>query len=327
MLMTWKCALLRLPFGGAKGAVAVDVAGWSSEELEQLTRGYARALMRVLGPAVDIPAPDVGTNERIMAWLMDEYSLGQRYVEPAVVTGKPLLLGGSEGRSEATGRGAALTVLRLLGKIGGRPEHLTVAVQGFGKVGRWAAATLADAGARIVAISDWAGGAYAPRGLDVQTAMVYAAEHEDGHLREFRGGGAESISNAELLALDVDVLIPAAVENQIHEDNAEAVRARMVVEGANGPITAEADDILRDRGVVVVPDILANAGGVVVSYFEWAQNWQRESWSLTRVRRLLAAVMSRAFDTVWERHRADRISLRQAAFGLAVERVASATRR
>ncbi len=327
MLMTWKCALLHLPFGGAKGAVAVDVSGWTERELEQLTRRYARALMTVLGPALDIPAPDINTDERIMAWLMDEDSRGRCYVEPAVVTGKPLLLGGSEGRGEATGRGVALTALRLLRKLGREPEDVTIAVQGFGKVGQWAATTLSEAGARIVAISDRAGGVHAPRGLDVGALIAHAGTYGDGHLREFPGGAAEPITNADLLALDVDMLIPAAVENQIHGGNVGTLRARMVVEGANGPTTAEADEILRDRGVIVVPDILANAGGVVVSYFEWTQNWQRETWSLDRVRQQLAAMMSRAFDMVWERQRAEGFPLRQAAFVTAVERVAIAMQR
>lgn len=326
MLMTWKCALLNLPFGGAKGAIAVDTTGWSAGELEQLTRSYTRALVPVIGPALDVPAPDLNTDDRTMAWLMDQYSLTRPWAEPAVVTGKPLALGGSQGRSEATGRGVALVTLRLLDRIGRRPEDVTVAVQGFGKVGQWAAATLAERGCRIVAISDCSGGAHARGGLDVRVAMAYAAERGDGHLREFRGGGAEPISNADLLALDVDVLIPAAVENQIHGGNAGSVRARVVVEGANGPTTASADPILRDRGVVVVPDILANAGGVVVSYFEWAQNWQREAWTLERVRERLAQWMARAFDEVWERHRAGRLSLRETAFVVAVERVAEATR-
>lgn len=325
MLMTWKCALMGLPFGGAKGAIAVDITGWSEAELEQLTRRYAQRLMPVLGPDLDVPAPDVNTNETMMAWLMDEYSrCGASSTPSAVVTGKPLALGGSVGRNEATGRGVAVVTLRLLSRLGKSPRGTMVAVQGFGKVGQWAALTLADAGCRVVAVSDWAGGAYTRDGLDMSVVRAYAAERGDGHLRDFHGGGAQAITNDELLALNVDVLIPAAMENQIHELTADTVRARMVVEGANGPTTAAADVILADRGVMVVPDILANAGGVVVSYYEWVQNWQREPWTLPQVRERLADQMARAFDEVWERHEAERLTLRQAAFDLAVGRVAEA---
>lgn len=324
MLMTWKCALLRLPFGGAKGAVAVDVTGWSADQVEGLARRYTQAILPLLGPEVDVPAPDVNTDERVMAWMMDQYSRTHGWTAPAVVTGKPPILGGSEGRGEATGRGVALAVLRLLSRLGRRPEAATVAVQGFGKVGRWAAATLAEAGCRVVGCSDRNGGVYAPGGLDVGAVIAHASRVGDGHLQEFRAEGAAPISNTELLALDVDVLIPAAVENQLHAGNAAAVRARAVVEGANGPTTAEADAILAARGVTVVPDILANAGGVAVSYFEWVQNRRRTRWSLTRIRRHLAVVMARAFDAVWERSASAGTTLRQAAFELAVQRVADA---
>jgi glutamate dehydrogenase (NAD(P)+) len=324
MLMTWKCALVGLPFGGAKGAIAVDINGWSESELEQLTRRYAQRLMPVLGPDLDVPAPDVNTNETVMAWLMDEYSHRGASTPAAVVTGKPLVLGGSVGRKEATGRGVGIVALRVLSRLSRSHEGTTVAVQGFGKVGQWAAATLADAGCRVVAVSDWAGGAYGRGGLDIGVVRAYTAERGDGHLHEFRGGGAQPITNDELLALDVDVLIPAAMENQIHELNADSVHARAVVEGANGPTTAAADALLADRGVIVVPDILANAGGVVVSYLEWVQNWQHEAWELSHVRGRLAAQMARAFDQVWERHETERLTLRQAAFDLAVGRVAEA---
>ena len=322
MLMTWKCAVTDLPLGGAKGGVAVDPRTYSKRELERLAKRYTGAILPIIGPEQDIPAPDVNTDAQTMAWIVDTMTMMTGRHSPEVVTGKPVDLGGSRGRHEATGRGVAFVTLELLRKMGKAVEGTTVAVQGFGNVGSYAALALAEAGCRIVAVSDISGGYTDRDGIAVRKAM----EHIKGSPQRTLDGlpGAARITNAELLALDVDVLIPAALEAQITGANAGDVRARVIVEGANGPVTAEADRILADRGITIVPDILANAGGVVVSYFEWVQSRAQFYWELDEVERRLEIYMRRAMESVLAKAKAYDASYREAAFILAVERVAKA---
>jgi glutamate dehydrogenase (NAD(P)+) len=324
-LMTWKCALLDLPYGGAKGGVVVDPRLLSTRELRELTRAYARALAPFIGAQVDIPAPDVNTDAHIMAWFLEELERSSGQHEPAIVTGKPLALGGSAGRAESTGRGTAHVTRLMLERHGVAPETARVVIQGYGKVGAHAARTLAAYGCRIVAVSDVSGGLYDPRGLDLDALDAHVRAHPR-HLIDGFGSEATWVSNAELLTLDCDVLVPAALEGQITAANAGEVRAHFIAEGANGPTNAEADRILEDRGIVVIPDILANAGGVVVSYFEWLQGLQGARWSLEAVRAQLDELMTAAFDAVLTESSARDISLRRAAFLLAVERVAETAR-
>lgn len=320
MLMTWKSALTNIPYGGAKGGVAVDSATISRAELERVTRRYVNEVLPLLGPEKDIAAPDVGTDEQTMAWVLDTFSVNAGFPVPGVVTGKPVSLGGSAGRSGATSRGVADCALWWLEGHGLEPRAATVAIQGFGKVGSHAARYLADAGCRVVAVSDVDGGTFAPDGL----ALEVLAEHigDGGRLGDFPGG--ETITNAELLALEVDVLIPAALAGAITESNAGEVRAAVVVEGANGPTSPAADAILGQRGVTVIPDILANAGGVVVSYFEWVQNLQSLAWTAEEVFRRLRVTMRRSYSEVLGRAAEEDVDLRRAAMALAVERVADA---
>jgi|SRR5579884_1852893 len=324
MLMTWKCAVVDLPFGGAKGGVACEPRQLSRTELERLTRRYAAAILPITGPYRDIPAPDVNTDEQIMAWMMD--TAGMQTGEPAwgAVTGKPIALGGSLGRQSATGDGVALVALALLRERGRRAEDTTVAVQGYGKVGRHAALALARAGCRVVAISDVSGGVCNPRGLDLAALDVQLGRQPGTLLADCDVAAAARISNEELLELDVDLLVPAALEGQITRANADRIRAGIVVEGANGPVSDEADAILRQRGVTVVPDILANAGGVVVSYFEWVQGLQAFFWDADQVARQLRRTMGDAFARVWAIARERDTSLRRAAYLLAIQRVADA---
>jgi glutamate dehydrogenase (NAD(P)+) len=320
-LMTWKCAVVDIPFGGAKGGIICDPATLSTNELRGLTMGYTRAIMPVIGPQKDIPAPDVNTNEQIMAWMVEAASRLEGENVFGIVTGKPLALGGSQGRSEATGRGVAIVTAFLLKKLDRSMANTTVAIQGFGKVGNAVATTLAGMGARIVAVSDVSGGVYNPGGLDVNDILTYTAT-SPGHLLEGYSGDVQRISNAEILLLDVDVLVPAAMENQITATNAHAVQARVIVEGANGPTTPEADTILAERGLLVVPDILANAGGVVVSYFEWVQNLNQFYWDLQTVRDRLETVMVRSFEDVWTFSNSHDVDLRTGAYMLGIKRVA-----
>ena len=322
MLMTWKCAVTDLPLGGAKGGVAVDPRTYSKREMERLAKRYTVAILPIIGPEQDIPAPDVNTDAQTMAWIVDTMTMMTGRHSPEVVTGKPVDLGGSRGRHEATGRGVAFVTLELLRKMGKAVDGTTVAVQGFGNVGSYAALALAEAGCRIVAVSDISGGYTDRDGIAVRKAM----EHIKGSPQRTLDGlpGAARITNAELLALDVDVLIPAALEAQITGANAGDVRARVIVEGANGPVTAEADRILADRGITIVPDILANAGGVVVSYFEWVQSRAQFYWELDEVERRLEIYMRRAMESVLAKAKAYDASYREAAFILAVERVAKA---
>jgi glutamate dehydrogenase (NAD(P)+) len=321
MWMTWKCALMAIPFGGAKGGVVVNPKELSRVELERMTRRYTSEIINEIGPEKDIPAPDVGTDARVMAWIFDTYSMNKGHSVLGVVTGKPLELGGSLGREEATARGALFSLRAALRKKGMREDSITVAVQGFGNVGSFLARFLAEAGAKVVAVSDSSGGLYNPNGLDVPATVAY--KQETGELAGMRG--AEAITNEELLLLDCDVLAPCALEQVIHSGNADRVRAKIFVEGANGPTTPAADDILEDKGVLVLPDVLANAGGVVVSYFEWVQGLQEYFWKETEVNAKLNDIVTRAFNETWQRQEASGVSMRLCAYGIAVERVAEAT--
>jgi glutamate dehydrogenase (NAD(P)+) len=321
MWMTWKCALMGLPFGGAKGGVVVNPKELSEDELQRMTRRYTSEIINLIGPEVDIPAPDVGTGSREMAWIFDTYSMNKGYSVLGVVTGKPLEIGGSLGRVEATARGAAFCIREALRKEGHEVAGRRVAIQGFGNVGRNLALILADQGVSIVAVSDSSGGIYKPDGLDVAAAV----EHKRTN-RSFDGfEGAEAITNEELLILDCDVLAPCALEQVVTADNADRVKARIVAEGANGPVTPEADQILDERGVLVLPDVLANAGGVVVSYFEWVQGLQEYFWKESEVNAKLNDIVTRAFAETWREHEERDISMRQAAYAIAVGRVAEAT--
>mgnify|MGYP006282215035 CR=1 FL=1 len=321
--MTWKCAVVDVPFGGAKGGVICDPKKMSPGELERLTRRYTADLKDVFGPDRDIPAPDMNTNEQIMAWILDTYSMHSRRTENAVVTGKPVELGGSEGRKEATGRGVMTVTLAAMERLGMNPSESTVAVQGFGNVGSIAAKLLSEQGATIVAVSDVTGGYYNAEGLNIRELLDYVGSN-DGTLEDFPN--AEPISNDELLTLDVDVLVPAAKEDQITRDNAPDVQAKIIAEGANGPTTPSADTILQEKGVLVIPDILANAGGVTVSYFEWVQDRQGYFWTLDRVNRRLDRTMREAFDRVYATSQKHEVSLRIGAYVMAVRKVADALR-
>ncbi|MEU4542964.1 Glu/Leu/Phe/Val family dehydrogenase [Nonomuraea dietziae] len=317
MWMTWKCALVGIPYGGAKGGVSVDPTALSTRELERLTRRYVNEILPLIGPEKDIPAPDVGTDEQTMAWIMDTYSVNAGYSVPGVVTGKPMTLGGSLGRTGATSRGVQIATLTALGRS---PEGVTVAVQGFGKVGALAAQYLADAGARVVAVSDVGGAVHNSSGLDVAELRAWVTE--TGSVAGYRH--ADALAHDELLELDVDVLVPAALEGAITASNAPRVRARLIVEGANGPTTPEADEILAAQGTTIVPDILANAGGVIVSYLEWVQNMQAYSWSASEVEVRLRDLMEGAFSEVRSVAAARGLTLRQAAHVIGVGRVAEA---
>jgi glutamate dehydrogenase (NAD(P)+) len=318
--MAWKCAIVDVPFGGAKGGVACDPQELSDGELERITRRYISEIFDLIGPTVDIPAPDVGTDPRVMAWVMDTFSMKKGYVEPGVVTGKPIALGGSGGRLEATGRGLLFVTRETLRRTGRELAGATVAVQGFGNVGSNAARLLHAAGARVVAVSDVNAAIHDRRGLDVPRLTAYV--RETGELRGFPG--ALPIDNEALLRLPVDVLLPAALEAQIRADNAAEIQARIIVEGANGPTTPEADDILARRGIEIVPDILANAGGVVVSYFEWVQDRYGYFWKEAEVNERLEEKMVCAFDAVWSTRARFDVDARTAAYILAVERIIEA---
>ncbi len=323
MWMTWKCALIGIPYGGAKGGVAVDPRALSRNELERVTRRYASEITPIIGPERDIPAPDVGTDEQTMAWMMDTYSTQAGYTVTGVVTGKPVSIGGSQGRGGATSRGVMYACFSALAEAGVDHRDVTVAVQGFGKVGGLAAQYLHDAGCTVVAVSDVGGGIYNAKGLDPAALIKHlksGAETVVGY------PGTDTISNNDLLELDVDVLVPAALEGVIHEGNASRVQARFVIEGANGPTTPDGDAILEDRGVVVVPDILANSGGVAVSYFEWVQDLQAYFWSEDEVNDRLKILMENAYAEVSTLAQAEKLSLRTAASVIGVGRVADAHR-
>lgn len=320
MLMSWKCAVVGLPFGGAKGAVVVNPKALSHVELEHLTRRYATEISILMGPEADIPAPDMGTTPQVMAWIMDTYSMHRGYSMPATVTGKPIAIGGSHGRLEAPGRSVAIAAREAARRIGTSIEGATVAVQGYGKVGAVVAALLAQQGCRIIAVSDTRGGVFNPGGLD----HARLAEHKKqaGAVAGFPG--ADAISNAELLEIPCDILVPGAVEGQINADNAARVRARLIVEAANGPVTPGGDAVLAERGIQVVPDILANAGGVIVSYFEWVQGLQQFFWTEEEVNANLDRIMVRSFEAVEQIANSRGIDLRAAALVKAIDRVAQA---
>lgn len=327
--MTIKCAVVGLPYGGAKGGVIVDPKELSPLELERLSRAYVRGVADFIGPKVDIPAPDAYTNERIMGWMLDEYEAIKRIKAPGVITGKPIRLGGSLGRSDATGRGAFMCVSELAKREKLEPGVTTVAVQGFGNGGYHVARLLQEAGYKIVALSDSKGGIYSPDGFDV--ASIYEEKQRSRRVRAVYCDQSvcelvdhEAISNDELLKLDVDILIPAALEGVISEKNAAAINAKYIVEVANGPIRSDADSIIEDKGILVIPDVLANAGGVTVSYFEWVQNQQGYSWTLEEVHSRLQQFMSKAFSDVWAFADEHKFTMRNAAYAVALRRIGEA---
>jgi glutamate dehydrogenase (NAD(P)+) len=316
--MTWKCAVMNIPFGGAKGGVRCDPSKLSPLVLEKITRRYTSNLIDVFGPDRDVPAPDMNTNEQVMAWIMDTYSMHMRKTEPAVVTGKPLLLGGSLGRREATGRGCMIVTTKALQKLGLKPKDTTVVVQGFGNVGSVTAQLLREQGCKIIGIGDISGAFYSKKGIDIEKALVWVQSN-----RTLAGfPGAEKINTDELLELECDVLVPAAKEDQITHLNAPKIKAKIICEGANGPTAAHADPILQEKGILVIPDILANAGGVTVSYFEWVQDRVGFFWTLDRVNSRLERMMEDAFDAVYETADRYNVTLRIGAYILAIDKVA-----
>ena len=320
--MTWKCAIVNIPFGGAKGGVKCDPHSMSVNELERLTRRYTSGIMRFLGPDSDVPAPDVNTNERVMAWIMDTYSMHVGHTDTAVVTGKPVEMGGSLGRREATGRGCMLVTKEALRHLGLPVKGTRVAVQGFGNVGSVAADLLSKEGCRVVAIGDRSVSIFNDKGIDIPDAIAYAAKHKG--LEGYRNG--DSISAADLLTIDVDVLLPAAMENVITTKNAHDIRAKIICEGANGPTTAAADSILDEKGIFVIPDILANAGGVTVSYFEWVQDRGGYFWPEDLVNERLQKIMCSSFAEVLDLSKRHSVNMRTAAYMLSINRVANVHR-
>ncbi|MBB6327107.1 glutamate dehydrogenase (NAD(P)+) [Algoriphagus iocasae] len=318
--MTWKCAVVDIPYGGGKGGVRCNPREMSKGEIERLVRAYTLAMIDVFGPDKDIPAPDMGTGPREMAWLMDEYSKAQGMTVNAVVTGKPLVLGGSLGRTEATGRGVMVSALAAMQKLKINPFQATCAVQGFGNVGSWAALLLEERGLKIVSVSDISGAYYNSNGINIQEAVAYR-DSNNGTLEGFKG--AEKLSDpAELLILEVDVLVPAAVEDVITIHNVDKIKAKLIVEGANGPTSAKADAIINEKGIMAVPDILANAGGVTVSYFEWVQNRLGYKWTADRVNRRSDRIMKDAFDHVYQASQKYDVPMRIAAYIVAIDKVA-----
>jgi glutamate dehydrogenase (NAD(P)+) len=321
MWMTWKCALMGLPFGGAKGGVVCDPKRLSASELERMTRRYTSEIINDIGPERDIPAPDVGTDSRVMAWIFDTYSMNKGHSVLGVVTGKPLSVGGSLGREEATARGALYCIQATAGKQGKRTSEYAVAIQGFGNVGANLARLLHAEGAKVVALSDSTSGVHNADGIDVLAALAHKQEH--GTLEGL--SGAEAVTNEELLEVQCDILAPCALEQVITDENADRIKASVICEGANGPVTPTADAILEDRDVLVLPDVLANAGGVVVSYFEWVQGLQEYFWREDEVNAKLHDIVARAFEEAWQTRDRYETSLRMSSYGLAVQRVAEAT--
>ncbi|MGQ4914661.1 MAG: Glu/Leu/Phe/Val family dehydrogenase [Candidatus Asgardarchaeia archaeon] len=319
--MTWKTAVMNLPYGGAKGGIICNPKEMSEGEIERLTRAYAARIANEIGPYVDIPAPDVYTGPREMAWIMDTYSKIVGAPTPGVITGKPIELGGSLGRNEATGRGVVIVAREAAKRLNIDLSKATVAIQGYGNAGSFAARIIhGEYGAKVVAVSDSKGGIYNPDGLDPEKVL----EHKKKTRSVINYPGAEQISNKELLELDVDILIPAALEGVITKDNADNIKAKIISEAANGPTTPEADEILYEKGILVIPDILANAGGVTVSYFEWLQNLSRDYWTLEKVRSRLEEFMTKAFSDVYNTHKEKKINMRKAAYVIAIQRVAQA---
>ena len=322
--MTFKCAVVNIPYGGGKGGVVCDPTKLTENEIRAITRRYTAAIAPLIGPEQDIPAPDVGTNAAVMGWIMDTYSMLKGHCIHGVVTGKPLELGGALGRNDATGRGVMFTTHNILGKLDISAEGTTVAVQGAGNVGSVTAKLLYQSGMKVVAISDVSGGIYNPEGLDIPAILAYLAADRRNLLKDFNEEGTIHISNEELLELDVTVLIPAALENQINADNADKIKAKLIVEDANGPVASEADPVLTEKGILIVPDILANAGGVVVSYFEWVQNIQSVSWTEDEVNNKLREIMDAAFASVWDLAQEKHTTLRMGAYLIALKRVVDA---
>ncbi len=320
--MTWKCAVMNIPFGGAKGGVQCNPKEMSGGEIERLTRRFTAEILSLIGPDKDIPAPDVNTNAQIMAWMMDTYSMQVGHTVPGVVTGKPIDIGGSEGRSESTGRGVVFTILEAAGRLGMKLDGTTAAIQGFGNVGAAAAKYLGREGVRITAVSTSKGGIYCDRGIDIRALQDYYIKNAT--LTGFQG--YDSISNDELLALPCDILVPAAMENAIHKGNADGVKAKILAEGANGPVTPIADEILKDKGVFIIPDILANAGGVTVSYFEWVQDLQNYFWNEEEINDKLRMLMVSAFKKVISIAEENKVDNRTAAQMLGIGKVVEATR-
>lgn len=321
--MTFKCAVVNIPYGGGKGGVVCDPSKLTELELRRITRRFTAMIAPIIGPDQDIPAPDVGTNAQVMSWIMDTYSMLKGHCVPGVVTGKPIPLGGALGRNEATGRGVMITTLNTLKAMNLPLEGSTGVVQGMGNVGSISAKLLYEQGIKILAVSDVSGGVYHPDGLNIPEILTFLSEK--GHLlKDYNADGIKHITNEELLTLETTVLVPAALENQINADNAGNIKAKIIVEGANGPTTIEADEILDSRGITVVPDILANAGGVVVSYFEWVQNIQSVSWSEKEVNTHLKKIMDNAFEAVWNITQEKNVSLRTGAYLIAVKRVVEA---
>jgi len=319
-LMTWKTAVVNIPYGGAKGGISVKVKDLTPGEQDRITRKFVDEIHDMVGPDKDIPAPDMGTNAQTMAWFMNQYGKFHGY-NPACVTGKPLELHGSEGRAEATGRGVVTLTARLLEKMNTDIKDVRVAIQGFGNVGSHAARTLYELGAKVVAVSDVSGGIWNPEGLDIPKLLEHTADN--GGVKDFPG--TDQIDNETLLTSDVDVLIPAALGGVINADNSAAIRAKYIIEAANGPVTPEADEIFEHRDIIVLPDIIANAGGVTVSYFEWVQNRQHFRWELDRVRLELSKILDDSFDKVWKIAEEKNVSLRLAAYLLGIGRVGRAT--
>lgn len=322
MWMTWKCAVVNIPYGGAKGGVKVNTKRLSERELEKLTRRFITEINIVVGERSDIPAPDIGTNAKVMGWIMDTISMQSGFTVPGVVTGKPLELGGSEGRVEATGRGVTVCAIEACREMGWNLEGRKVAVQGFGNVGSVAARLLQEAGAIVIAVSDATGGIYNPKGLPVEE-LYRKYSGIDGGIHNYKD--CEPVTNEGLLELDCDILVPAAISQQLTGENADRIKARLIVEGANGPTTPEADSILSDKGVLIVPDILANAGGVITSYFEWVQDLQNYFWEEDQVNENLARIMRRAYSGVHETMVKMKTDMRTAAMIIGVQRVADAT--
>jgi glutamate dehydrogenase (NAD(P)+) len=322
--MSFKCAVVNIPYGGSKGGVKVNPKELSKNELRKLTRRFTAMILPIIGPGIDIPAPDVGTNAEIMGWIMDTYSMFKGYTVSGVVTGKPIEIGGSLGRKEATGRGVMFVTREILYRLDMPVIGTKVAVQGIGNVGGTAAKLLYKEGCKVVALSDVSGGIYCKHGLNVDLIFKYMDENSNNLLKDYNEQGLTHITNEELLTLETDVLIPAALENQINEEIAMNVKAKIIVEGANGPTTFGADDILEKKGKIVVPDILANAGGVVVSYFEWVQNIQSLMWDEEEVNRNLEKIIIRAFNEVWDKTKENNTTLRMGAYMVAINRIVKA---
>ena len=321
--MSFKCAIVNIPYGGAKGGIKVDPSKLSRDELIRLTRRYTTRILPIIGPDQDIPAPDVNTNGEVMGWIMDTYSMFKGHSVPGVVTGKPIEIGGSIGRTEATGRGVTIITRQCLEHLGMSYENSAYAIQGMGNVGGTAAQILYDKGCKIVAVSDYSGGVYNENGLDIPAIRTYLSDKTKA-LIDYVSDDEKHISNDEVITCCCDVLIPAALENQITGENAAGVQAKVIIEAANGPTTVEADKILEEKGIVVVPDILANAGGVVVSYFEWVQNIQSMAWDLDEVNRTLKKIMNKAYDEVDAMSRDNKVTMRMGAYMVAINRICTA---